>query len=245
MRYEFCNFMRNGIGKQRLLNSPFCLLGLLDRPMMLREKEELVRNADCAKPLRALTQVHWKRLERRLEAAGLLLHAAEERYHWDCHPLIRDYFGQHFQDTQPDLFRQAQRVLFDYYQTVPSKPRPDTLEELEPLYRAVVHGCLAGEYQKALEKVYWERILHRQAITERSFLEYFSTQRLGAYSQELTALAAFFPHDWSQPVQHGLSEANQAWLLAQASFGLMSVGRLKEAVEPRGASLRMAVKQQD
>jgi nucleoside phosphorylase/tetratricopeptide (TPR) repeat protein len=214
------------------------LLGLFDRPMTLREKEVLVTQADCAEPLRALDDVGWQDLETHLEAAGLLLHTEEaERYHWDCHPLIRDYFGQRFQDSQPDSFRQAHRVLFDYYQTVPSQSRPDTLEELDPLYRAVVHGCLAGEYQKALDEVYWERI--------RRGKEQYSTQKLGAYSQDLTALAAFFPHGWSQPVQHGLSEADQAWLLAEASFCLMSLGRLGEAVAPREAGIKIEANRQD
>jgi nucleoside phosphorylase/tetratricopeptide (TPR) repeat protein len=213
------------------------LLGLFDRPMTLREKEVLVTQADCAEPLRALDDVGWQDLETHLEAAGLLLHTEEaERYHWDCHPLIRDYFGQRFQDSQPELFRQAHRVLFDYYQTVPTQPQPDTLEELEPLYRAVVHGCLAGEYQKALDEVYWDRI--------RRSKEGYSIHKLGAYSQDLTALAAFFPHGWSQPVQHGLTEADQAWLLAVASFCLMSLGRLGEAVAPREADLKLWVKQQ-
>ncbi|OQW91211.1 MAG: hypothetical protein BWK78_05255 [Thiotrichaceae bacterium IS1] len=247
------------------------LLGLFDRPMTLREKEVLVKQADCAKPLRALDDVGWELLERHLEAAGLLNHpqpllgkegsdrtvprltkeglgvvpplltkegpGVVSRYHWDCHPLIRDYFGQRFQDTQPDFFRQAHRVLFDYYQAVPTQHQPDTLEELESLYRAVVHGCLAGEYQKALEEVYRERILRGK--------EFYSQNKLGAYSQDLTALAAFFPQGWSHPVQQGLSEATQAWLLATASFCLMSLGRLGEAVAPREASLEMAVKQED
>ncbi len=245
------------------------LLGLFDRPMTLLEKEVLVTQADCAEPLRALDDVGWELLERHLEAAGLLLALTPgpsprgrgekttqiavrpsppgrgaggegnegQRYHWDCHPLIRDYFGQRFQDTQPDFFRQAHCVLFDYYQSVPSQSQPDTLEELEPLYRAVVHGCLAGEYQKALGEVYRERILRGE--------EGYSTNKLGAYSQDLIALAAFFPHGWSQPVQHGLSEANQAWLLAAASFCLMSLGRLGEAMEPREADLKLAEKLQD
>jgi tetratricopeptide (TPR) repeat protein len=219
------------------------LLGLFDRPMTLWEKEVLVKQADCAKPLRALSQVRWKQLENYLEKAGLLLRnqnwqsLEDERHHWDCHPLIRDYFGQRFQDTQPELFCQAQRVLFDYYQAVPTQHQPDTLEELEPLYRAVVHGCLAGEYQKALEEVYRERILRGK--------ECYSQNKLGAYSQDLTALAAFFPQGWSHPVQQGLSEAARAWLLATASFCLMSLGRLVEAVEPRVADLKVAEKLQD
>ncbi len=211
------------------------LFSLFDRPMRSAEKEELVKKAECAAPLRDLNQVEWQQLEKSLENAGLLLHHEGMRTEWDCHPLIRSYFAKQFKATRLNLFRQAHLVLFEYYQQVPKKQQPDTLEELEPLYSAVVHGCLAGEYKKALNVVYWERIKRGE--------EYYSTQKLGAYSQDLTALAAFFPPDgWSQPVQQGLSEVDQARLLATVSFCLMSLGRLTEAVEPRKIHLRLSAK---
>jgi tetratricopeptide (TPR) repeat protein len=103
---------------------------------------------------------------------------------------------------------------------------------------------LAGEYQKALDEVYIERIL-RKIEGVSNPIQFYSTNKLGAYSQDLTALAAFFPHGWSQPVQHGLTEADQAWLLGQAPFCLMSLGRLGEAMAPREAGLNLRVKQQD
>jgi len=128
-------------------------------------------------------------------------------------------------------------TLFECYQQLPEKKYPDSKEELEPLYRAVVHGCLAGEFQKALYEVYRGRI-------DRGS-EGYSSHKLGLYSDNLTALAAFFPQGWSQPIQQGLSEADQAWLLAEASFCLMSLGRLVEAIEPRKADLKIAVKIED
>jgi len=202
--------------------------------MGLVEKNELVKKADCASPLRDLNQIEWQQLEKTLENTGVLVYNEGMRTQWDCHPLIRSYFAQQFKETRPDQFQQAHLVLFEYYQKVPQKQQPDTLEELEPLYRAVVHGCLAGEYQKALYAVYWKRI--------RRGKEGYSTHKLGAYSQDLTALAAFFPQRWLQPVQQGLSEADQAWLLGEASLCLMSLGRLTEAVEPRKVALKIHIK---
>jgi len=210
------------------------LLSLFDRPMGLAEKNELVKKAECAAPLRDLNSTEWQQMEKSLENAGLLLHHEGMRTEWDCHPLIRNYFAEQFKATHLDLFRQAHLVLFEYYQHVPKKQQPDTLAELEPLYRAVVHGCLAGEYQKASDAVYWKRILRGN--------EHYSQNKLGAYSQDLTALAVFFPDGWSQPVQQGLSEADQAFLLAEALFCLMSLGRLTEAIEPRQADLAIYVK---
>ncbi|WP_353570935.1 hypothetical protein [Candidatus Albibeggiatoa sp. nov. BB20] len=207
------------------------LLGLFDCPMGLSEQKMLFEQAEFAQPLAQLSTKDFRKLIKRLEKANLLFSSAID---WDCHPIIRQYFGQRFKDTQSKAFRQAHLVLFEYYQAKPEKHQPDTLEELEPLYRAVVHGCLAGEYQKARKDVYIERIDRGR--------EGYSTNKLGAYSQDLTAIAAFFPQSWSQPVQQGLSEANQAWLLAEAAFCLMSLGRLAEAVEPRKADLKLAEK---
>jgi len=156
---------------------------------------------------------------------------------WDCHPLIREFVGEQFKKQHFKLFQQAHLKLFEFYQQLPEKNQPDTPEELAPLYRAVVHGCLAGEFQKALDEIYWERILRGK--------EQYSLHKLGLYSEDLSALAAFFPQDWSQPVQQGLFEAAQAFVLSQVSACLMSLGRLAEAIQPRQASINIYVKTKD
>ena len=203
------------------------LMGLFERPMGEPEKRVLLEKADYAKPLVELKRKDWLQLEQRLEQAGLLLKTDHdgERHKWDTHPLVRHYFGKTFREKQPKAYQQAQLVLFEYYQSVPEKHQPDRLEKLEPLYRAVVHGCLAGEYQKAWQEVYIERI--------RRGNEHYSTKKLGAYAHDLTALSAFFPEGWGKPVSNGLSESDQALLLEQVSFYLMSLGRLLEAIKPR------------
>ena len=223
-------------------------LSLFDRPMRWQEKNALFAKAEYAAPLAALSDSDWQELQVGLEAKGLLLYDKDlrglqdlaglnHRTQWDTHPLIRQFFATQFKQQQPDAFQQAHRVLFEYFQTVPEKHQPDTLAELEPLYRAVLHGCLAEEYFKALNDVYWQRI-DRGA-------EAYAMHKLGAYSQNLIALSAFFPRGWLEVQSSGLSEANQAWLLAQASFYLMSLGRLAEAVAPRKADLKLAEKLED
>jgi hypothetical protein len=137
------------------------LLGLFDRPMGIAEKQVLFEKAKYAKLLAQLCSDELKSVEQRLEQAGLLLkyEPVGERREWDTHPLIRRYFWQALQKQHPKAYRQAQWVLFEYYQSVPAQKLPDTVEDLEPLYRAVVHGCLAGEYEKARKDVYQDRIL--------------------------------------------------------------------------------------
>jgi tetratricopeptide (TPR) repeat protein len=212
----------------------YCL-GLFDRPMHWKEKNALFKNAPYAQPLKNLNDLEWQDLQNSLEIKGLLLKESTQkaqRIQWDTHALIRQFFSIQFEKNDQQSFQDAHRVLFDYFQSVPQEYQPDTLEELAPLYRAVVHGCLAGEFQKALDKVYWKRIKRGD--------EHYSTQKLGAYSQDLTAIAAFFPQGWLQPVD--LPIKAQAFLLSVASFHLMSLGRLADAVAPREANINLYVK---
>jgi len=203
------------------------LLGLFDRPMSRAESIVLIAQAEHAEPLRALKPREWQAIEQRLEKSGLLLgkKGCFERFEWDTHPIIRSYFGQKFKDSHPESFKQAHLVLFDYYQKLPEQELPDTLEEMQPLYRAVVHGCLAGEYLKALDNVFLKRIWRGG--------EYYSTKKLGSYSQDLIGLSAFFPQGWSRPVNNDLPEHARAALLSMASFCLMCLGWLEEAARLR------------
>jgi hypothetical protein len=243
------------------------LLGLFDRPMGAAELNALLQRADLAQPLQKLPEIEWKRMLAHLRKVGLLLTSPPTQPHpcslpnwggmgrgergedapplrggvgggvFDTHPLIRAYFGEQVQRQNPAAWRQAHLVLFEHFQAVPEKEQPDTIEELEPLYRAVHHGCLAGEYWKALDDVYWKRILRGA--------EYYSVRKLGVFAADLAAIADFFPSGWTKPVASGLTEANQGWLLAQASAWLMSLGRLEEALAPRRPRIQICEKLAD
>ncbi len=214
------------------------LLGLFDRPMNQEEKMVLINNVQYAKRLLLLTESEWKKLEQHLEKSGVLLAGNNifNRLEWDTHPIIRNYFGRKFKEDYPEAFKQAHLVLFNYYQRLPNKELPDTLEEMLPLYRAVVHGCLAEEYQLALDEVYYKRIFRNHN---------YSQNKLGAYSQDLSAIAEFFPLGWEKTIQNGLDEIDQKWLLSVASVCLVSVGRLYEAIAPRKTHLQLSVQLKD
>jgi nucleoside phosphorylase/AAA+ ATPase superfamily predicted ATPase len=213
------------------------LLGLFDRPMNEDEKTELFNKASIAQPLAQLTTLELKQTIKRLRDLKLL---SDDKNYYDCHPIIRNYFGLKFKENNNELFKQAHLVLFEYYQGIPEKEfgkyLPDTLEEMLPLYRAVVYGCLADKYGQAFE-VYKVRICREY--------EYYSQHNLGAYADEFTALSTFFPQGLEYPLHAILIEENQAWIYAETSFCLMSLGRLKEAVEPRKMHLSLFEKLKD
>jgi len=120
--------------------------------------------------------------------------------HLNCHPLIREHFAKNLQDNNPDAWKKAHETLYEYYKGLPEKlydkVLPDTLEEMRPLFAAVRHGCEAGKWQETLYDVYWERIIRKD--------QHYSIKKLGAFGEDLSALANFFETHWSKPRYHGL-----------------------------------------
>jgi len=153
----------------------------------------------------------------------------------DCHPLVREHFGERLKELNPEQFRKGHRLLYDHFKDT-AKEFPDTVEEMAPLYAAVRHGCLAGIHQEALDDVYWKRILRGK--------EAFSIYKLGAFGADLSAIAGLFDPPWKRPAD-GLKEGDKAFILSQAGFCLRALGRLSEAAEPMEAGLEAAIEQKD
>ena len=113
---------------------------------------------------------------------------------------------------------------------------PEGVEGLQPLYQAVVHGCLAGRAAETCDQVYRDRILRGTSGP----YAFYSTNILGLTGANLAAVRCFFTVPWKQ-LTADLTAADQAWLLGDAAFSLRALGRLDEAREPMRASLEGAV----
>jgi tetratricopeptide (TPR) repeat protein len=155
----------------------------------------------------------------------------------DCHPLVCEHFGGKLQRKNPNAWKEAHSRLYEYYKNLPEKEYPDTLEEMEPLFAAVAHGCLAGKYQEVVEKVYYSRI-------QRDGQTNYCCTRLGAFGADLAAVANFFEELWNRPAA-GLSEFAKAAVLNWAGFRLRAVGRLREAAQPMLAGMEACVEQEN
>lgn len=145
----------------------------------------------------------------------------------DCHPLLREHFGEQLRASNIKAWREAHSRLYEYYKTH-AKEQPDTLEEMAPLFAAVAHGCQAGRHQEALDDVYWRRILRGN--------DHFSWKKLGTFGSDLAAVSNFFEPPWRQPVA-ALRESDKALVLHQAGLYLLALGRLAEAAQPMQAGL--------
>jgi hypothetical protein len=217
------------------------LMGLFDRPAdagcLAALRIETIPG--LTEPLAGLGDDDWEYCLSGLEAAKLLTvnrDASGALVSLDAHPHLREYFARQLRAQQPDAWREAHRRLYEYLYATTKEGDQPTLEDLQPLYQAVAHGCQAGIYQEACDDVYRDRIQRGR--------EAYSTQKLGAFGSELGAVACFFEAPWSR-ISLALIEPAQAWLLNQAAFRLRSLGRLTEALEPLRAGLEYLVKQEN
>ncbi|MBK8451853.1 MAG: SEFIR domain-containing protein [Thiofilum sp.] len=211
------------------------LLGLFDHPIG-QEVLQMLWDAQIPHLTAGIDEDEWLEAIASLREEHHLLSQHDSGGDLDCHPLIREYFGGQLQTQQPQAWQQAHERLYEYYKALPEKEFPDTLEEMQPLFSAVAHGCAAGLHQQALDEVYWLRI-QREG-------EYYLVKKLGAFSDDLATVAHFFTTPWHTPAA-GLQEMWQAAVLNWAGAWLRALGRLREALEPMQAAVDLFVKQEN
>ena len=213
------------------------LLGLFDHPIELSVLEVLQRE-QIPQLTAGINPNAWHSAIAALRDDHHLLAQANDPQdkQLDCHPLIRAYFAHQLQSSAPKAWRAAHTKLYDYYKNLPSKEQPDTLKEMQPLFRSIAHGCAAGLHQQALEEVYYPRI--------RRSGEAYLVHQLGAFSDDLATLAHFFAIPWQTPAP-SLPSNYQAAALNWAGFRLRALGRLREAQQPMQASEDMYVGQKN
>jgi hypothetical protein len=219
------------------------LMGLFDRPATGDCVAALLKApaiAGLTEPLVGLAEDDWNSSLDALESAKLLaVHRATGSgtlVSLDAHPLLREYFGQRVRQAQPEAWRAAHRRLYEHLCATTKEGGEPTLEDLQPLYQAVAHGCQAGLQQEARDRIYYARIARRN--------EAYPVRKLGVFGPDLGAIACFFDAPWNR-VSPALSAPAQAWLLNEAAVRLRALGRLTEALEPMRATREMCVQQKD
>lgn len=207
------------------------ILGLFDSSA---DKEEVtaVRESPAIPGLtdhiEKLSDVEWMQVINRLRHVKLI--APESSHHpntLDCHPLLREHFGEKLIAENIKAWQEAHGRLYEYYKSA-AKEFPDTLDEMAPLFAAVMHGCHAKRHQDVFDGVYWKRIQRDK--------NHFITKRLAAYSADLSAISNFFDAPYYRPV-NTLDKNGIGFVLNQAGVDLRALGRLKDAIDPLQASL--------
>jgi hypothetical protein len=132
------------------------LLGLFDRPadgdaIVALRAEPVI--PELNESLVGLAEDDWQWTLSNLHDCGLLADPAV----LDAHPLVRSYFGDQLAERHPVAWTAGQTRLYEHFKDA-APELPDTLEEMMPLYAAVVHGCRAGKHQEAYDEDGWRKV---------------------------------------------------------------------------------------
>jgi predicted ATPase len=172
------------------------ILGLFDRQVELSTIEDVCASPPIeglTEPLAGLGKRQWAQLIGRLRRAKLLGSRKDSAgaILVDAHPMVRQYFSNALQCQQPAAWREANLRLFRHFGKE-AKEFPDTVEEMEPLFRAMVFAARAGRKSEALREVYVRRIMRDD--------QYYAGFRLGALNPLLRVLSQFVHDgDWAKP----------------------------------------------
>lgn len=205
------------------------LLGLFDRCIPIDDVRELVETqpvAELTEELSRLTDADWKYAIKKLEDANLLFrYKRDEQTMIDCHPLVRDFLNERLKNENVKAWRKGNESIFNFLQAE-AVIDPTSMLEMEPLFRAVIHGTRAGLFEASFQ-LYFERIKQRQ----------FSLFTEGSHHADQSCIRAFFENPWTEPVNI-LSESARFYLLACAAANLAYLGQIDEAIEPSIKSIK-------
>jgi serine/threonine protein kinase len=205
------------------------LLGSFDRPADEKALGVLLKPPaipGLTESLTDLRQTEWRTVLSRLRRARLL--AGEDLHnpgHLDTHPLVREYFGEQLRSQQTEAWKECNKRLYNYYQTL-APPLPDTVREMEPLFLTVICGCNAGLLLEALHEVYIPRIQRGNAC--------YAANVLGARGALLSALVHFFENGrWGSLVEtaaegQSLTPEDQLFILIQSGLYLTATRGLAD-----------------
>jgi hypothetical protein len=133
------------------------MLGLFDRPADEQTFGALLKSPAIPGLTESLTDLRpteWQTILAKVRRAKLL---AREDPHspgqLDTHPLVREYFGEQLRSQRAEAWKECNRRLYHYYQTL-APQLPNSFREMEPLFSAVICGCNASLFREALHEVY-------------------------------------------------------------------------------------------
>ncbi|UCE07881.1 MAG: hypothetical protein JSW07_07575, partial [bacterium] len=216
------------------------ILGLFDRPADKAAVDAVIQGEPIpglTGYLHQISEVERLKLLQKLREMKLVSPESHHRPDTiDCHPLIREHFSEKLIAKSQTAWKEANSRLYEYFKKLPQKELPDTLEEMDPLFMAVAHGCRAGQDQESLDEEFWNRISRGN--------EHYIYHKLGAWGAYLSTLSHFFDVTWSKP-SSGLKDENKAFVLAESGLSLRALGRLREAAQPIQAGLDSVIKQQN
>jgi tetratricopeptide (TPR) repeat protein len=157
----------------------------------------------------------------------------EEQDKYTTHPLIKGYFEQSFAEEEK---RECHKRIYQYFGEI-APAEANTLEEMQPYFEQVYHGCSAGLYDEVNVNVRREKIWR---VDEKYLIH-----KLGAWETALSVVRNFFPDEDLSKMPRVSKKDVQSWLLNEAGLSLKNIGRPKEAEEPFLTAIKMFIEEKD
>ena len=192
------------------------LIGLFDRAISVEELRNTVQSGqivELSDQLAGLNLAGWTYALRNLETANLItFDRRNDSHEIDCHPLVRDYLSEVLGTEKPEVWKSGHSVIFRNLLSS-AAVQPETLEDIELLFRAVIHGTEAGLYEEAFS-IYSDRIKQGYVMLTQ-----------GSHYTDYSCLRNFFEGDWSTPVR-SLRTDTKYLVMSSAATNLMTLGEI-------------------
>ncbi len=152
---------------------------------------------------------------------------------YTTHPLIKGYFESIMNE---DDKKACHKKIYEYIETY-APEKPETLEEMQPLFEQVYHGCAASLHDEAYYKVYRQKILRGD--------QRFLVSNLGVWETNLNVIRNFFPKGDFRKDPFVSKIKEKSYLINEAGLSMMGIGRLEEAEWLYKKSIRLDISQRD
>lgn len=163
------------------------------------------------KVLREMSEFSFKRMVNNLYDRRLITKGQDETY--ATHPLIKNYFESIFEDEDKKLCHKRIYKYIDSY----APTLPDTLDEMQPLFEQVYHGCAAELYDFVYENIYQKKI--------QRLNEYYLVLKLGAWETDFDLVLNFFPLKDTSRIPLVSKRDIQIELISEAGTALLCIGK--------------------
>ena len=199
------------------------LMGLFNRPIEYKVIEYLINQTKIdliTDKVKNISTDTWKYSINNLRELGLVnIKNNSGEIIFDCHPLIREHFGNKFERENIESYKKAHERLFKFYYKIQTNKIPNSLDEIEPLLFSFYHCCKSRNYNEAL-KIYKNRICQK----DRKILR----NKFGALSTNIGLLQSFIKNKQIIP-NWKISIKNKIFIFCELGIDLRMIGRLEEA----------------
>ena len=196
---------------------------LFDRPAEWSALQHLLTSEPALPQLSerwlGLPDSEWESALERLQSKRLLHVDADCRV--VIHPRIVQCLAEELRRSMVSAWVEGHRRLCDYFVEIPNSYTPDTVLEMEPLFRAAWHGCQAGDYRKVYDTILFPRVARGNSG--------YPIFALGAYETGLHLSKLLAPDYSTFAPGCELAADDQMIIIHLAALCLRYLDRLEEA----------------